>query len=117
ILCTALACRNGTTPTPANAELTPAATPSTTSTPATLRPQANDPAIPTAPSTAPLASNASTTPSPTSTPPKLKPVIGKPFPEGASEQVVCEAIDSSEPDLWVRFGHIIPMYVYGAIII
>ena len=115
ILCTALACRNGTTPTPASAELTAAAISSAKPTPATLRPPPDDPAIPTA--TAPLASNASTTPTPTSTPPKLKPVIGKPFPEGASEQVVCEAIDSTEPDLWVRFGHIIPMYVYGAIII
>ena len=49
--------------------------------------------------------------------PKLKPVLTKPFPEGADEATVCEAIDSAEPDLWVRFGHMVPAYVAGAIYI
>ncbi|HYO97252.1 MAG TPA: hypothetical protein VER33_22230 [Polyangiaceae bacterium] len=30
---------------------------------------------------------------------------------------MCEAIDSTEPDLWVRFGHIIPPHVEGSIYI
>lgn len=47
--------------------------------------------------------------------PKLKPIATKPFPEGASEATVCEAIDSKEPDLWVRFGHLVPAYVTGAV--
>jgi hypothetical protein len=49
--------------------------------------------------------------------PKLKPILSKPFPEGADEATVCEAIDSTEPDLWVRFGHLIPAYTIGAIYI
>src|SRR5690606_3023831 len=37
--------------------------------------------------------------------PDLKPVIDKPFPEGATEEQVCEAIaNTGEKDLWVRFG-------------
>src|SRR5690606_19507793 len=28
---------------------------------------------------------------------------------------LCEAIHSKEPDLWVRFGHMIPMYFPGAL--
>ena len=47
--------------------------------------------------------------------PKLKPIAPKPFPEGASEADVCEAIDSKEADLWVRFGHLVPAYVTGAV--
>jgi hypothetical protein len=47
--------------------------------------------------------------------PKLKPIQPKPFPEGVDEATVCEAIDSKEPDLWVRFGHLVPAYVIGAI--
>jgi hypothetical protein len=47
--------------------------------------------------------------------PKLKPVIKKPFPDGADEITVCEAIDSKEPDLWARFGHLVPMFIPGAI--
>jgi len=47
--------------------------------------------------------------------PKLKPIQPKPFPEGVDEATVCEAIDSKEPDLWVRFGHLVPAYVTGAI--
>jgi hypothetical protein len=39
----------------------------------------------------------------------------KPFPEGVDEATVCEAIDSKEPDLWVRFGHLVPAYVTGAV--
>ncbi|NLE85244.1 MAG: hypothetical protein GX607_02480, partial [Myxococcales bacterium] len=44
--------------------------------------------------------------------PDLKPVIDKPFPEGATEEQVCEAIaNTGEKDLWVRFGHLVPMYM------
>jgi hypothetical protein len=32
-----------------------------------------------------------------------------------SEATVCEAIDSKEPDLWVRFGHLVPAYITGAV--
>ncbi|HYO97786.1 MAG TPA: hypothetical protein VER33_24935 [Polyangiaceae bacterium] len=39
------------------------------------------------------------------------------FPEGIDEATVCEAIDSTEPDLWVRFGHIIPPDIEGSIYI
>lgn len=49
--------------------------------------------------------------------PPLKPVIGKPFPEGASQDVVCEAINSKEADLWARFGHLSPLYKRGAIFV
>jgi hypothetical protein len=49
--------------------------------------------------------------------PALKPILKKPFPEGADEATVCEAIDSTEPDLWVRFGHIVPVYYPGVIYI
>ncbi len=47
--------------------------------------------------------------------PTLKPVIGKPFPEGASQDVVCEAINSKETDLWARFGHLVPLDEQGVI--
>jgi hypothetical protein len=47
--------------------------------------------------------------------PQLKPISPKPFPEGVSEATVCEAIDSKEPDLWVRFGHLVPAYITGAV--
>lgn len=29
--------------------------------------------------------------------------------------MLCEAVHSKEPDLWVRFGHMIPMYFPGAL--
>ena len=47
--------------------------------------------------------------------PKLKSIIKKPFPEGADEKTVCEAVDSKEPNAWVRFGHIVPAYITGAL--
>jgi hypothetical protein len=50
--------------------------------------------------------------------PKLKPINERPFPEGASEEQVCEAIKSTqEKDLWVRFGHLLPLFNYGSIFI
>lgn len=49
--------------------------------------------------------------------PSLKPITGKPFPEGVSEAVVCEAVNSKESDLWLRFGHLIPLYMDGAIFV
>ena len=49
--------------------------------------------------------------------PPLKPVLGRPFPEGASQEVVCEAIHSKETDLWARFGHLVPLYMRGAIFV
>jgi hypothetical protein len=50
--------------------------------------------------------------------PDLKPVLDKPFPEGATEEQLCEAINNSqEKDLWVRFGHILPMYLPSGIFI
>jgi hypothetical protein len=54
-------------------------------------------------------------PTPTAALPTLKPIQPKPFPEGVDEATVCEAIDSKEPDLWVRFGHLVPAYVTGAV--
>lgn len=48
----------------------------------------------------------------------MKPIIEKPFPEGASEEVVCEAIDNvGEKDLWARFGHMLPMEQRGNIFV
>jgi hypothetical protein len=50
--------------------------------------------------------------------PNLKPVIDKPFPDGATEEQVCEAVkNTGEKDLWVRFGHLVPMYLRGSIFI
>lgn len=50
--------------------------------------------------------------------PRLKPVIDKPFPEGATEAQVCEAINNTdEKDLWVRFGNLVPLYVFGSIFV
>jgi hypothetical protein len=65
---------------------------------------------PSLPSAAPSLS----APTPPASLPKLKPIAPKPFPEGATEADVCEAIDSNETDLWVRFGHLVPAYVTGA---
>jgi hypothetical protein len=49
---------------------------------------------------------------------RLKPILEKPFPEGASDAVVCEAISNTdEKDLWVRFGHIVPLYIPGALLV
>lgn len=49
--------------------------------------------------------------------PRLKPVTGKPFPEGTTEAMICEAINVKEPDLWLRFGHMIPMYTRGTVLV
>jgi hypothetical protein len=50
--------------------------------------------------------------------PRTDAVIERPFPEGASDAQVCEAIaNTKEKDLWLRFGHLLPMYVYGSILI
>src|SRR5690606_6311104 len=49
--------------------------------------------------------------------PRLKPVTGKLFPEGTTEAMICEAINVKEPDLWLRFGHMIPMYVRGTVLV
>jgi hypothetical protein len=47
--------------------------------------------------------------------PKLKPIHRNPFPEDVPQDVLCEAINSTEADLWVRFGHLLPLYMRGAI--
>lgn len=49
--------------------------------------------------------------------PRLKPVTGKLFPEGTTEAMICEAINVKEPDLWLRFGHMIPMYTRGTVLV
>ncbi len=50
--------------------------------------------------------------------PRLQPVLDKPFPEGATEEQVCEAIENKEEkDLWVRFGHLVPTYIYASILV
>jgi len=50
--------------------------------------------------------------------PKLGQVLKKPFPDGASEQQVCDAIDNTkEKDLWVRFGYLIPMHIFGSLFV
>lgn len=62
------------------------------------------------------AANASAPPSKAQ--PKLKPVLSKPFPEGATDEQVCEAIaNTGEKDLWVRFGHLVPLHVHASIFI
>jgi hypothetical protein len=67
----------------------------------------------------PLSSEAATTAASSVAPPpslpKLKPIHRKPFPEDVPQAVLCEAINSTEPDLWVRFGHLLPLYMRGAI--
>ncbi len=51
-------------------------------------------------------------------PPKLQPVLSKPFPDGASDEQVCAAIaNTGEKDLWLRFGHLVPLYVPGSVLI
>lgn len=51
-------------------------------------------------------------------PPKLQAVLSKPFPDGASDEQVCAAIaNTGEKDLWVRFGHLVPLYVHGSVLI
>lgn len=47
--------------------------------------------------------------------PPLHPILGQPFFEDVAPDLFCEAISSKEPDLWVRFGHLVPLYMQGAI--
>jgi hypothetical protein len=49
--------------------------------------------------------------------PRLKPVTGKLYPDGTTEAMICEAINVKEPDLWLRFGHMIPMYTRGTVLV
>jgi hypothetical protein len=49
--------------------------------------------------------------------PPLKPVTGQFFPGGTTEAMICEAVNVKEPDLWLRFGHMIPMFTQGTIVI
>lgn len=44
-----------------------------------------------------------------------RPIAGAPFPAGASDEVICESIHSSEKDPWRRFGHFLPMYMDGVV--
>src|SRR5688572_20940240 len=44
-----------------------------------------------------------------------EPIADKPFPEGATDEMVCAAVHSSEKDPWFRFGHIIPFYMDGVV--
>lgn len=54
----------------------------------------------------------------TAEPPKLQAVLSKPFPDGASDEQVCAAIaNTGEKDLWVRFGHLVPLHVHASILI
>jgi hypothetical protein len=67
-----------------------------------------------------LASTAAATQEPRSSehPPKLKPVLTKPFPDGATDAQVCEAIaNTGEKDLWLRWGHLVPLAVVGSILV
>ncbi len=51
-------------------------------------------------------------------PSPLQPVLKKPFPEGATDEQVCAAIaNTSEQDLWRRFGHLVPLYISGSLLI
>ena len=51
-------------------------------------------------------------------PPQLKPIAKGPFPDGATEEQVCEAIlDVRQSDPWVRFGHLIPAYTLGVVFV
>src|SRR5690606_34219199 len=99
------ACKGGGTPTAVDT----AAPESSLSIDATV---STTPASASAPSTSPTDSAQATNEASTR---PLKPVTGKPFPEGVSQEVLCEAIHSKEPDLWVRFGHMMPMYFPGAL--
>lgn len=50
--------------------------------------------------------------------PRLEPVLKKPFPDGATDEQVCAAIaNTREKDPWGRFGHLVPLYVPGSLLI
>ena len=50
--------------------------------------------------------------------PELKSVAPGPFPKQTPEKVVCEVIaNTNEKDLWVRFGHMLPLYQQGSVFI
>lgn len=47
--------------------------------------------------------------------PKLQPVANAPFPDGVDQATLCAAIESKEPDPWLRFGHFLPVYERGVL--
>lgn len=47
--------------------------------------------------------------------PQLKPISSEYFPKGPSDEVLCEAIHSTDPNLWQRFGHFLPLAADGVI--
>ncbi len=51
-------------------------------------------------------------------PPKLQAVLSKPFPDGATDEQVCNAIaNTGEMDIWRRFGHLVPLHIPGSLLI
>lgn len=44
-----------------------------------------------------------------------RPIAAKPFPEGTSDEALCQSIHSSEKDPWRRFGHFLPLYLDGVV--
>jgi hypothetical protein len=47
--------------------------------------------------------------------PGLHPIAKAPFPEGVEQATLCAALDSKEADLWLRFGHFIPLFERGVL--
>jgi hypothetical protein len=47
--------------------------------------------------------------------PPLRPIAKGPFPEGVDRATLCTAIESKESDLWLRFGHFIPLFERGVL--
>lgn len=55
---------------------------------------------------------------PLATLPPLQPINAAPFPDGATQEQTCAAIkDRDQKDVWLRFGHMLPMYTTGSLFV
>ncbi len=55
---------------------------------------------------------------PLATLPPLQPINAAPFPDGATHEQTCAAIkDRDQKDVWLRFGHMLPMYTTGSLFV
>lgn len=111
----AIACKPGGGPAPATTTI-PSAPVTTSSVP----PLSSSPSVAVNASGGANTNAVAATPAANATgaPPALKPIAKGPFPDGATEEQVCEAIlDGQQTDLWVRFGHLIPAYRLGVVFV
>lgn len=66
----------------------------------------------------PTAATSTASAAPSSSAPKLArlhPLAKEPYPEGGDQATLCAAIESKEPDVWLRFGHFLPVYERGVL--